>query len=142
MQTTEPIGVRVRAFRIGSGLTAQDVAARAGISPVTWSRIENGRIQPNSRTVEKIAHGLGISVADLYADNPVVEAVRDERADNLLTPQQRRWLALLNILPEERIPDAYAEVARLAAPPARRPRNAMNREEAAAELVPLVGALA
>lgn len=135
------IGARVRAVRVAAGWTAQATAERAGISPVTWSRIENGKIQPNSRTVEKMARGLGVSVADLYGGGPMptTPAAQTVALSGLPEPWMMLWRSLST--PEERrhFLEALATAPVASGP---RPLEAMNCEEAAAELAPLVGATA
>jgi transcriptional regulator with XRE-family HTH domain len=51
---------------------ARDVAMRSKINEVTISRWKSGQqaFNPKLHTLERLAHGLGITVADLVCDEP------------------------------------------------------------------------
>lgn len=57
------LGPDLRARRLKTGLTLTDLARRAGIRLETLSRIENGRTDPSSRTVQSILKALEESAA-------------------------------------------------------------------------------
>jgi len=99
------IGKRVKEKRIKAGLGQGELAAQAGINPAYLWRIETARSQPSAGVLVRIADALGCSVAELAG----------EEVATPLTPAQKRWLGLLDLLPPARIPEAYAQVARLAA---------------------------
>lgn len=61
------IGIVVRTLRERCGWTGEELARRAQVSPTTISKIENGADRFQRRTIGKIAKGLGVSEADLYA---------------------------------------------------------------------------
>jgi transcriptional regulator with XRE-family HTH domain/Zn-dependent peptidase ImmA (M78 family) len=63
------VGARLRAIRESHGLTAKEVAERAGIAPMSLSRIELGRHDVVYRTLRKILAAMGSSLEDL-ADEP------------------------------------------------------------------------
>lgn len=68
----------LRARREERGWQQEELAEAAGIHPVTYSRIESGRTTNTGvDTMEKLAKALGLSLAELYADIPNAEAVRD-----------------------------------------------------------------
>ncbi|MDP8952212.1 MAG: helix-turn-helix transcriptional regulator [Actinomycetota bacterium] len=60
------IGHRIKVLRVERGMTAKEVAAAARIDPTTLSRIEAGKMDPRSSTLEKIVvRGLGAELSDL-----------------------------------------------------------------------------
>ena len=60
------LGSRIRALRKERGLSLEQLAAKAKVAVGSLSRIENGKGGGNSRTLEKVADALKISVAELY----------------------------------------------------------------------------
>jgi transcriptional regulator with XRE-family HTH domain len=46
-------------------ITQQELAAKAGITISTLSRLENTKTRPRIRTLRAVAHGLGIDPAEL-----------------------------------------------------------------------------
>lgn len=68
----EPAGLeqavarRVRVLRTSLGLTASQLAARAGISPAMVSRIESASISSSLTTIQRLATALDVPVASLF----------------------------------------------------------------------------
>lgn len=60
----EEIGERLRAFRLGSGLSADEIARRIGISRTALYRFEKGRVA-KIETLEKLAELLEVSLPTL-----------------------------------------------------------------------------
>ena len=60
----DDIGNRLKAFRLGSGLSADDIAARLGISRTALYRFEKGEVAKID-TLEKLAELLDVSVPTL-----------------------------------------------------------------------------
>ena len=60
----DDIGNRLKAFRMGSGLSAEEVARRAGISRTALYRAERGELV-KLETLEKLAELLDISITTL-----------------------------------------------------------------------------
>lgn len=60
----DDIGNRLRAFRLGSGLSAEEIARRIGISRTALYRFEKGELA-KIETLEKLAEMLGVSVPTL-----------------------------------------------------------------------------
>ncbi|GAA4356391.1 hypothetical protein GCM10023165_49390 [Variovorax defluvii] len=58
------LGDRLRAYRIGASLLAEDVAEKLGISRAVVYRLERGEIV-KIETLERLAHLLGTSIASL-----------------------------------------------------------------------------
>jgi transcriptional regulator with XRE-family HTH domain len=60
----DDIGNRLKAFRLGSGLSAEDIAAKLGISRTALYRFEKGEVA-KIETLEKLAELLQVSVPTL-----------------------------------------------------------------------------
>src|SRR3977135_281577 len=60
----DDIGNRLKAFRLGSGLSADEIAGRLGISRTALFRFEKGELA-KIETLEKLAELLGVSVPTL-----------------------------------------------------------------------------
>jgi len=76
------IGRRVRALRAELGLTLDTLAAQCDVSRSMLSLVERGESSPTAVVLEKIAAGLGVSLAALFDDesappNPI--STRAER---------------------------------------------------------------
>lgn len=59
------ISENVRLIRERLGLSQKELAARIGVSYPRISEIENQKGEPRITTIEKVAHGLGVSVMEL-----------------------------------------------------------------------------
>ena len=60
------VGEVLRTWRQRRGLTLRGLAEAAGVSYVTVSRIEQGRMSPTVAMLEKLAGALGIAVRDFF----------------------------------------------------------------------------
>ena len=60
----DDIGNRLKAFRLGSGLSADEIAAKPGISRTALYRFEKGELA-KIETLEKLAELLGVSIPTL-----------------------------------------------------------------------------
>jgi transcriptional regulator with XRE-family HTH domain len=60
----DDIGNRLKAFRLASGLTAEEIASRAGISRTAFYRFEKGELA-KIETLEKLAALLNVSITTL-----------------------------------------------------------------------------
>ena len=60
------LGVRIRALRKERGLSLERLADKSDVAVGSLSRIENGKGGGNSRTIERVAEALKLSVAELY----------------------------------------------------------------------------
>ncbi|MBX3013701.1 MAG: helix-turn-helix transcriptional regulator [Caldilineaceae bacterium] len=65
------IAHRVRTLRAELGLTLDALAAQCEVSRSMLSLIERGESSPTAVVLEKIATGLGVSLASLFDDNSV-----------------------------------------------------------------------
>ena len=80
-QTPRPLnlGERVRQLRQARDWTLEEAARRAGLARSTLSKIENAQMSPTFDAVQKLAHGLGIDVPQLFTA-PVTDRVTGRRA--------------------------------------------------------------
>lgn len=60
------IGRQVRAFRQELGLTNNELARNAGLSPSMLSKIENGQISPSLASLRSIAQALNVPMTALF----------------------------------------------------------------------------
>lgn len=60
-------GAHLRGLRQKSGLSQEEVAHTAGIHVTYLSGIERGKRNPSLRNIRRIAHALGVPVAELFA---------------------------------------------------------------------------
>jgi transcriptional regulator with XRE-family HTH domain len=92
------VGERLRTFRRRRRLTLKAIADRAGVSESFLSQVERGRTGASLMSLQRIAHALGVSVADLFEpdggarpqvlraeDRPVLSFGKLEK--HLLTPR-------------------------------------------------------
>ena len=54
-------------------LTLQELGERSGLATSTLSKIENGQISPTFETIQAIADGLGVGIAEIFAGRDRVE---------------------------------------------------------------------
>lgn len=89
------IANRVRALRSGLGLTLDTLAAKCDVSRSMLSLVERGESSPTAVVLEKIATGLGVSLASLFDDSnaPVSPVSRREDRTPWRDPQSGyvRW---------------------------------------------------
>ncbi|TNE35028.1 MAG: XRE family transcriptional regulator [Alphaproteobacteria bacterium] len=60
---------RLREIRREKGLTIQDVASRSGLAISTVSKIERNLMAPTYDRFSRLADGLGVDLAELFADS-------------------------------------------------------------------------
>ncbi len=60
------IGATIKTFREQQELSQRGLAEQAGISAAALSQLEAGRVSPSVATLEKLADGLGISIASFF----------------------------------------------------------------------------
>lgn len=71
-------GENLRRARKLSGLSQEQLAVRADISPVTLSKLENGRSIPTLQAFVRLAHALSTTPNDLLAwKEPTKQADQD-----------------------------------------------------------------
>lgn len=68
-----PIGARLRAARLGRGVSVRGLAREIGVSASLISQIETDKSSPSVSTLYAITTALGISIEDLFGDGPAVQ---------------------------------------------------------------------
>ncbi|MFW5614833.1 MAG: XRE family transcriptional regulator [Campylobacter hyointestinalis] len=63
-----PLSENIRAFRANKDWTQADLAKFSGVSIETIKRYENGKTNPTTDNLSKIAEALGVKVKNLYDD--------------------------------------------------------------------------
>jgi len=90
------IGARIRAARIEKGLTQEQVATAAGITPPYMSNVENGNSKLALPTLLRIANVLETTVDTLLYDvTPALVSKYDAEAKTLLedcSAEERQFL--------------------------------------------------
>ncbi len=62
------VGPRLRHLREQKGLTARQIAERAGVTAAYVSRLENGRVSPTVATLGRLVSAMGETMATLFAE--------------------------------------------------------------------------
>lgn len=60
-------GKSVRQARLKAGLTQEDLADKSGLDRSYLGGVERGERNPTLTVIEKIAEGLGVSIAELFS---------------------------------------------------------------------------
>jgi len=72
METSSAIGLhlaaRLRDLRMGAGMTLDGLSERTGVSRSMISLIERGESSPTAAILDKLAAGLGVTLASLFAE--------------------------------------------------------------------------
>ena len=66
--TQSRLAARLRRLRADRGLTLDALAERAGVSRAMISLIERGESSPTAAVLDRLAAGLGVSIASLFAE--------------------------------------------------------------------------
>lgn len=78
------LAARIRQLRTGQGLTLDGLADRSGVSRSMISFIERGESSPTAAVLHRLAVGLGVSLASLFAEPDRSEAAPvARRADQI-----------------------------------------------------------
>ncbi len=90
MVTELQLGTRIRALRQARRLTLRDVADRTGVTESFLSQVERDVTSPSIATVHRIARALGLSIAQLFAeDGDTGRVVRREARRRVAYPGLR-----------------------------------------------------
>jgi transcriptional regulator with XRE-family HTH domain len=57
---------RLKSLRLQRGWTQGQAGCASGVSASAWSKIENGLMSPTYDVLLRLAHGLGVDVAELF----------------------------------------------------------------------------
>jgi transcriptional regulator with XRE-family HTH domain len=69
-RSRDNVALNVKRIRQAQGLTQEDLAARARLTPKTIYRIESRLSAPSWETLQLLADGLGVAADALMADQP------------------------------------------------------------------------
>ena len=65
MDVRKKLGSRMQRLRTDQGLSQEELADRAGVHRTYVSGVERGVRNPTVTVLEKLAHGLGLTLAEL-----------------------------------------------------------------------------
>ncbi|MCI0335076.1 MAG: helix-turn-helix domain-containing protein, partial [Planctomycetes bacterium] len=77
----------LRRLMARDGLTFDDVVAASQLDERTLRAVARGRTNPHARTLHKLAHGLGVSIDELFRTPGQSPARRFDRATNSLVEE-------------------------------------------------------
>jgi transcriptional regulator with XRE-family HTH domain len=72
--TQTRLAARLRQLRVDRGLSLEGLAERAGVSRSMISLVERGESSPTAAVLDRLAAGLGVTIASLFADEPRADA--------------------------------------------------------------------
>ena len=91
-QLAKKVGNRIRDIRRQQGLSLEALALKCDMSPSFVGHIERGLRCPTLHSIESVCNGLGISMAEIFMDDPInMDTVATKRFALLtddLTPEQ------------------------------------------------------
>ena len=136
------IGARVRAYRLGAGYNADELASRLGVSRAALYRIEQGEIVKID-VIQNIASILGTSLASLlgagaeYHSNAASYQARMQQLERNASHIVALFSPLSYLLTTEEYDDYLALMIEEAQPPGGRTKSAGRNERGAALLATL-----
>ena len=80
------LAARLRALRAARGLSLESLADRAGVSRSMISLVERGESSPTAAVLDRLAAGLGVTIASLFA-----EPARPDASPVVRRGDQARW---------------------------------------------------
>jgi transcriptional regulator with XRE-family HTH domain len=105
------IARRVRELRDASGFSLDALAERSGVSRSNISLIERGQSSPTAAVLDKLAAGLGVTVASLFEDSAATEPSPMARvADQPLWTDPASGYVRRNVSPPARSPIQLVDV--------------------------------
>jgi transcriptional regulator with XRE-family HTH domain len=91
---TEELGRRIRDWRIGQGLTQEELAGGSGVDATTIGKIERGERNPNVHNLIRIAVALGVDPGEflrgMRADMVPPAELRPTPAERFQSKTHRR----------------------------------------------------
>jgi transcriptional regulator with XRE-family HTH domain len=75
----EPVGEGLRKHRVEAGMSLRALAREVGVSPSLISQIEHGKATPSVATLYAIVSELGVSLDELFFDQPRGAAAESEQ---------------------------------------------------------------
>lgn len=105
-ELTKKVAARVHTLRVEQGLSLEQLSAASGLRAESINRLERGRTVPGLDTLEKLAKGLGVSVARLVA----VEGKGELEADGL--PAGARGVAVMLVGQPDEVVERARKIVR------------------------------
>ncbi|MGB9976666.1 helix-turn-helix domain-containing protein [Thermovenabulum sp.] len=69
------IGAKLKKLRTERGLTQVELAKKAGVSPALIGQLENGKVEPSIKTLEKLAQALSVTPCFFVTDDDGAENI-------------------------------------------------------------------
>lgn len=69
------IGSKIKKIRESKGFSQKEVALNLNMNPSQYSKIENGKVDPQCSSIEKIAIALGVNLSDVFAQENNLENI-------------------------------------------------------------------
>ena len=98
------IGVKVKRLREKKGINSKELAERAGLTPQTISRIEQGHTDVSFVTLRKILAAMGYSLKDLANQETELEMETTQKSFNILVKRLSYAGVNSNLLTRKIIP--------------------------------------
>ena len=92
------LGHRIRELRTISGLTQEEAAFRANITPAYWGQIERNLKNPTVMILQKICDALDFPISEFFTDLPPAARELDEPSLQILHLLEERSLEEKEIL--------------------------------------------
>ncbi len=83
------IGQRLKELRTRRGMKSKELAERAGITPQSLSRIENGKHDVVFKTLQKILGAMGYALKDLAVEADAATTVKKRKGKTLVAETER-----------------------------------------------------
>ncbi|BAF59252.1 MAG: helix-turn-helix domain-containing protein [Pelotomaculum sp.] len=101
------LGCKLRALREEYGLTQAQLASMAGVTAGLIGQIEQGKVQPSLKTLEKIAEVMGVTpcyfIMESGAVDQMLSVMNPEVRDLLMHPNVQSVLGLVSNLNEKEL---------------------------------------
>ncbi len=98
---------RIRELRNLKGVSQAKLAVTAGMDPATLNRIEQGKGNPNLKTLEKLANALGVGIVDLLEPEAGKAGAPPSSEPEKVSEEQRRLAGYVR--PWLLLADSYSE---------------------------------
>lgn len=98
MNNNFSLGHRIRELRTISGLTQEEAAFRANITPAYWGQIERNLKNPTVMILQKICDALDFPISEFFTDLPPAARELDEPSLQILHLLEERSLEEKEIL--------------------------------------------
>ena len=69
------VGEKIKKVREAKGMSQKEVAISLSMNPSQYSKIENGKVDPQFSSIERIAKALCVDVADIFNSDKIFSDV-------------------------------------------------------------------